>query len=259
MKKYIHIWWLFVLQASQTALLSRFGASLFIIGKLIRFFSFLLLLILLSNKITAIAGYTIWQIALFFITFSLIDSIPQFIFREVYRFRNYVVNGDFDYILIKPLSPLFRSLFGGSDILDIPTLLLYVIGIIFCIVHITYTTQGLILYISLIINSLLIATAFHIFILSLGIITTEVDNAMMFYRDLTVMGRFPIDIYQEPIRSILTFVIPVGIMMTVPVKALIGLYSGLLVLIAYAVGISIFCLSLLLWRYALRLYTSASS
>jgi ABC-2 type transport system permease protein len=114
-------------------------------------------------------------------------------------------------------------------------------------------------YVLLVLNALLIATAFHIAVLSLGIITLEVDHMIMVYRDLASMGRFPVDIYREPIKSILTFVVPVGIMVTVPAKAMAGLIGPLGVALAVAFGLFVFFLSLKLWDHALKKYTSASS
>ena len=56
----------------------------------------------------------------------LIDVISQFLFREVYRFRPLVVSGEFDLVLVKPVSSLFRSLAGGADVIDLITIPPYV-------------------------------------------------------------------------------------------------------------------------------------
>lgn len=245
---------------TQIAFISRFGAIVFMLGKLIRFFSFLLFILLIITQTQAIAGYSFWQIILFFATYNFIDTAAQFFLREVYRFRTYVVRGFFDYILVKPVSPLFRSLFGGSDILDLSILVLSFLFIIFSAAKIDITSLGnILLYIFLIINALLIALALHILVLASGVVTTEVDNAIMLYRDLTSMGRLPVDIYQEPIRGIITFAIPVGIMMTFPAKALMGLLSIDFITISFLIGAILFVISVTLWKVSLKYYSSASS
>jgi len=73
------------------------------------------------------------------------------------------------------------------------------------------------------------------------------------------MGRFPIDIYRQPVRGILTYFIPVAIMMTYPAKAFFGLvnFQGILLAIGIA-GVFMF-ISLRFWNFALKKYTSASS
>ena len=258
--RYIRLWWQFTTITTQVAFQSRFGAIVFLIGKFLRFGFFLLFLVLLVTKTKGIAGYSFWQVLFFFATFNLLDSIPQFLWREVYRFRSYVMRGFFDYIITKPVSPLFRCLFGGSDMLDLFILAASLFFVIYTGMHISgVTTFGIILYALLIGNTLLIALSLHIFVLAIGMLTTEVDNAIMLYRDLTQMGRVPVDVYQEPIRGFITFIIPVGIMMTFPAKALMGFLSFWNIAAAGMFGFLFFLFSLFLWRISLKRYSSVSS
>lgn len=259
-KKYFKFWWLTVNSTTQTALSSRFSALLFFIGKFLRFLMFFGFILIISSQTKIVAGYSLWQMVLFYATFNLIDTAAQLFLREVYRFRSYVVSGDFDYFLTKPISPLFRSLFGGSDVLDLPLLIVSIILIFYTAGKLDpINISAVFAYILLIISALAIAVAFHIFVISMGIITTEVDNTIMLYRDLTQMGRFPVDIYREPISWFITFVIPVGIMMTFPAKSLIGTLSFGLIILSPAIATVFLFLSLKLWKYSLKNYTSASS
>ncbi len=260
MKRYFKVWLLATLAEAQNSFASRLGVVLFTIAKLLRFSFFLIFIFLIFGKTQTLAGYTLWEIVFFYATFNLIDVVPQMFLRSTYRFRNYVVSGNFDFFMVQPLSPLFRALFGGSDILDLPMLILSIGFILYAGSHIPIFSVGTaLLYIFLVINALLIAAAFHIFVLSVGVATTEVDNTIMLYRDLTQMGRVPISIYQEGVSFLLTFVVPVGIMMTFPVQALLGTLSVPFVVISFVIGISFFLLSLFAWRKGIRHYSSASS
>lgn len=262
-KYYIRIWKRLTLSSFQTSFTSQIGAIIFTIGKIIRFIFFLLLVLLIVTKTKALAGYNLNQSLIFYLTFNVIDSLTQLLFRDVYRFREKIVSGDFDLTLSKPSSPLFRILLGGTDPLDliaiIPYLILLIIFITFFATESFFSPLFLIYYFILIINSLIIAASFHIFVLSLGILTTEIDHSIMIYRDLTSMGRFPIDIYKEPLRGFITFIIPVGMMMTFPPKALFGLLSPAIIVLSGAIGMSFLFLSLKLWRFSLSQYSSASS
>jgi ABC-2 type transport system permease protein len=239
---------------------SRIGAILFLTGKVLRVFLFLMFLILLSSRTKLLAGYTMWEIVLFYLTFNLIDSATQTLFREVYRFRQYIVSGSFDLILLKPVNPLFRSLFGWTDILDLVTLVPFIVAIGVSFHNIPgITMAGFLGYILLVANALVIATACHIFVLALGVMTTEVDHMIMIYRDVTGMGRIPIDVYSEPIRGYITYVLPVGIMMSFPVQAVLGKLIPVAAVAAISISMTLIVLSILSWRFALRRYTSASS
>lgn len=251
---------MFTAVTSQAVLSSRLGTVIFIIGKVLRFAFFLLFLILLISKTKVIAGYSIWQVIFFYATFNVLDSLPQFLMREVYRFRSHVLSGSFDYILTKPTSPLFRSLFGGSDILDLSVLLLSIFFLFISLGNLGgLSPLGIAAYIALVVNALFIAISFHIFVLALGILTTEVDNTLWLYRDLTQMGRVPVDIYQEPLRGFITFIIPVGIMMTFPPKALMGFLNPWLITLSFLLGGLLFYLAFSFWQFSLRHYASASS
>lgn len=260
MKKYFNVWLKLTSASFQYFFVSRIGAILFLFGKVLRFIFFLFFLIILLLRTQVFAGYNLWQVILFYLTFNFIDSATQMTFREVYRFRQQVVSGNFDLILVKPVNSLFRVLFGGADLLDMITLLPFIIFVGIAASHVPgLTFMGIATYIILVANALWIAMSFHIIVLALAILTTEIDHAIMIYRDFTGMGKLPVDIYSEPLRSFVTFVIPVGVMMTFPAKALMGLLSISGIVFALILSITIFCFSIFLWRYALRHYTSASS
>lgn len=260
MIKYFKVFLLLSIASFQTFLVSRVGAVLFLTGKILRFIFFLSFLVLLVSKTQVLAGYDLSQVLLFYLTFNFIDAATQMLFREVYRFRQQVVTGNFDLVLVKPVNCLFRALFGGTDLLDLITLFPFAIFICIVISKISQITFiGVLFYVLLVLNALFIAVSFHIMVLALAILTTEIDHAIMIYRDLISMGKLPVDIYQEPLRSLITFVIPVGVMVTFPAKALLGILSLSGIFMAFGIGIILFCFSLFLWQYALRRYTSASS
>lgn len=237
----------------------RSAFTIFLIGKIVRYTFYFGFLIFLVRSTNGFAGYSGNQILFFTATYVLIDTLAQFLFRSVYSFRPLVVSGDLDLVLVKPINPLFRSLLGGADPIDLITLPA-IIGVVVyigsllnpSILHTTY-------YMLLVMNGIVISAAFHIAVLSLGIITMEIDHTVMIYRDLVSMGRLPIDIYKEPLKSILTFLVPVGVMVTIPAKAIMGLVSPVGIVSSLVFGIALLVLSVKFWHYGLKKYTSASS
>ncbi len=231
----------------------------FLLGKLIRYLSYFGFLYFLVKGTNGFLGYNQNQVLFITATYLFVDTLAQFFFRSVYTFRPIVISGDFDLILVKPVNALFRVLLGGPDPIDFVTLP----PIIFVLIWIGSTMSPNIFqifsYFLLLINAMLISASFHILVLSIGIITLEVDYLIMVYRDLSSMGRFPIEIYKQPLKAILTFVVPIGLMVTVPVKAFSGLLNPLGFFGTFFVGITLFILSLKFWNYALTRYTSASS
>lgn len=256
---YIKIWFLMSKNSFLNWISQRFLFLIFLLGKLIRFFFFFSFLFLITQGASQIAGYDTNQIIFFFLTFNLIDTISQFFFREVYRFRSLIQSGDFDLILVKPVNSLFRVLLGGADLIDF----LVIPFLIWAVYHfgtiLSPTPTEVVFYLLLIANGLAIATALHIVVLGMAIMTMEIDHAIMIYRDLTALGRFPVDIYREPLRGILTFLIPLGVMVTIPSKALMGLVSPVGVFGSLVFGGFSLFLALKFWDFAIKKYTSASS
>jgi ABC-2 type transport system permease protein len=232
---------------------------LFLTGKVLRFIFFTTFLYFLVTGSNTLAGYTVTQTIFFFLTFNLIDIIAQFLFRAAYSFRNLVVSGDLDLILVKPTNTLFRVLMGNPDVIDLVTIppiviLIYLIGS-----RLDPSSAQIIIYILLVINGLVISTAFHIAVLALGILTFEIDHTIMIYRDLVNLGKLPIDIYKQPLQGLLTYLVPVGIMITLPAKALMDLVSPTGVITSLIVGIIVFIISLRFWNFSVIKYASASS
>jgi ABC-2 type transport system permease protein len=257
--KYLKIWWIMSKNSFVMVISQKLSLSVFLIGKLFRFMFFFLFLFFILNGSGTLAGYSGNQVIFFFLTFSVIDIVSQFLFREVYRFRPMIVNGDFDLVLVKPINSLFRVLLGGADVIDLVTIPPLVIATIYFGSLLKPNFFEIILYFTLLMNGFLIATAFHIVVLSLAIITTEIDHMVMIYRDITSLGRLPVDIYKQPLQMFITYLIPVGVMITIPAKAMMGAVAPWGIVSAFTVGIISIFISLKFWNYALTKYTSASS
>lgn len=259
LKIYWFIWYTIATHTLQETFLNRWTNALFLSGKAIRFGMFLFFLLLIRQSITLFAGYTPDQVVIIFLVYQFVDTLTQVFFRGVYTFSGQVRNGELDFYLSKPINPLFRILTGQPDLIDafflIPTTLISFWIIASSNVHIT--GNSIMLTIFLLVNSFLIATGFHILVICLGILTTEVDNTIMLYRDLSMLNRFPINIYREPLRSALFFILPIGLMITIPAQVLMNITPSLSTAITVTIGVVFFLLSLQAWKWSIKRYTSA--
>jgi ABC-2 type transport system permease protein len=73
------------------------------------------------------------------------------------------------------------------------------------------------------------------------------------------MARYPVGLYPGWLRLVLTWIVPVGLMTTVPAQALTGTLSGAALAAAVVVALVLLGTSSLLFRLGLRRYASASS
>ena len=257
MKKYWIIWLRTSLASVQGMLTHRGGAVLFLTGKWLRFGLFIWFLQLLHQRLAKLDSYSFEQLLTFFLVFNLVDLVPQIFFRGIYWFRNQVVSGEFDFVLLAPMNGLWRIMTQSTDILDVPLLIL--VGVMLARQPINWWGGAGVMGLVLLVSGLVVVTAIHIGVAALGVVTTEVDQTIMMYRDIAQMARFPVDIYTDWLRNGLTFVIPVAVAFTWPAKALLGLLSWPVAGAGVAVAVIAMGAALKLWHYALKQYASASS
>src|SRR5882724_11088330 len=170
MKRYFRIWVRlaiisFMVQAE--SFISSFG---YLLGKLVRISFFLFFLYSIFKHTNGLAGYTLPEAALFFLTFNIVDILAQLFFRGIYGVRSLIREGDFDYFLIQPANVLFRVAFHTVDFLDVVTILpvFYITGYILRQIPGGISALRLLEYSLLILNGLVIAFAIHIAVAALA-------------------------------------------------------------------------------------------
>lgn len=258
--KYGRIWFRSASMAMQAQLTYRLGSFGFLLGKMIRLIFFFAFMAAVFSHVETVAGYSLVETALFFMTFNLVDMTAQILFRSVYGARRTVTEGDFDFYLVQPCSPLFRMTCSTVDFLDIVTII-PVIGMTGVVLArlppmgwLNYAAYG-----ALLLNGVALIYAIHVFVAGLAVRTQELESAIWIYRDVMFMGKFPVDIYAPAVRWALTVGVPVAVMTTFPAKALLGRLSAPWIVYSFALTAVCLPLSWLFWRDCVDRYTSSSS
>ena len=246
--------------AMQAQLSYRLGSFGFLLGKMIRLFFFFAFMAAVFQHVEQVAGYSLVETALFFMTFNLVDMSAQILFRGVYGARRTVSEGDFDFYLVQPCSPLFRITCSTVDFLDMVTILPVIVmtGMVFARLP-AMGWERHALYWLLIFNAVALIYAIHVLVAGLAVRTQELESAIWIYRDVMFMGKFPVDVYAPSVRHALTFVIPIAVMTTFPAKAFLGRLSTMWIAYAFAVTAAALPLSCLYWNRSVARYTSSSS
>lgn len=87
----------------------------------------------------------------------------------------------------------------------------------------------------------------------------RVDNLRYLLWSATDAGRWPIGVFGPVLRFLLTAIVPVALVTTVPAEALRGAWTGASVGVALALSLAFVVGSRLAWKRSLAAYTSASS
>ena len=259
--KYFKVWLLMAKMNLAEQFSSRINFATIISGKLVRMGFVFVFLIALFSHTKSLAGFSLTQTLLFFMTFNLVDILAQLFLRGIYWIRFLIIEGELDFVLAAPINPLFRIATRATDFWDLTTLIptFAILGLLITRLETELTLLNLLLYFALVLVGFVIAFAIHVVVASVAVYTQEVDNLIWIYRDLMTMGRFPVDIYAAPVKFILTFIIPVAVMTSFPAKALIGVLSPQFIMLAFLIAGIFLWGSLRIWKFSLKYYTSASS
>lgn len=264
-KKYIAVWMKLAQMGFLTQFATRWGSLGWLGGKCVRLVFFFVFLTAIFKHVPSVAGYSIWQVAFFFLTFNLIDIAAQLFFRGIYMIGRDVREGDMDFYLVQPVNALFRIASNLIDFLDFLTLIPVVILLAAVFPKVVVVSADpeffyrLFLYGVLCLNGVVIAFSIHVVIAALTVMTQQMENTIWLYRDLISLGRFPIDIYSSSIRFFLSTFLPVAVMISYPAKALMGILAPENLAFAFVLSGGLLALALGLWRAALRSYCSVSS
>ncbi|MDO8515267.1 MAG: ABC-2 family transporter protein [bacterium] len=259
MKKLFKTYLLLSLYAMESSIATRGAMAIFIFGKLLRIALFFAFTYYIFTGTGGVLGYGKSESLVFVAYFYFISAVAQMFFREVYRFRPRVISGEFDFDLIRPVHPVLRCLLGGFDLHDLLTLPILFFVLAKSLSFIGFDIGQTFLLIFLSINAIATLFSFHVLVAGWVVMNPDVDHGLMVYRDLETMGRFPVDIYKEPLKTVLTFLLPIGLAFTLPVKTYLGLVNWPTIIFSFLVGAFSLFLSFKFWNFAIKKYSSASS
>ena len=87
----------------------------------------------------------------------------------------------------------------------------------------------------------------------------RVENILVIFQSMYEAGRWPIGIYPQWLRLILTFLVPVAFAVTVPAEALVGRITQGTVALAVGLAVALLVVSRWFWRVGVRSYSGASA
>lgn len=259
-RKHARIWLRTASMSLQGQLNYRYSSVGYFIGKMIRLLFFFGFLAAIFDHVETIAGYNFPETALFFLTFNIIDISAQVLFLGVYDARRIVNEGDFDFYLVQPCSPLFRMVCTSVDFLDMAALAPVLIMCVMVILQLPVISwHRLLAYGTLLLNGIALVFSIHVFVGALAVRTQQMENAIWIYRDLMFLGKFPIEVYSPILRWVLTIGIPIAVMTSFPAKALLGILSWKWIAYAFILTSGFVAASVVFWQESITHYTSSSS
>jgi ABC-2 type transport system permease protein len=170
-------------------------------------------------------------------------------------------SGAFDYVLLKPVDAQFQisaSRYEPWKVLDLgAAVVLAVIG--FARRGEAPSLGDVALGLALLAAGVAAMYSLWIACAAASFWVVRLDNLVYLLGSIFDIARWPIQVLPAFWRIVFTFVIPVAIMTTYPAMALLGRLDARTALATAAGALAMVAVSRLLWRAAIRNYTSASS
>lgn len=214
-----------------------------------------------------INGWTYGQLAFLYGISVISHALSMIFFVQGWFMGYFVIEGEFDRYLTRPLGVLYQffftniNVFGITDL--IPGILVFIYGCVKCSVRFTplFVLQVLVL----LIGATLIRGGIYILLGSTSFHTrSAVDFGQYTQEIMDKTTMYPISMYPEIMQFVLTFIIPIGWVSFYPVSGLLGiensLYNGMLLpLITLCVGVLVMVIAGLYFTAGLKKYESAGN
>ncbi|WP_026478447.1 ABC transporter permease [Alkaliphilus transvaalensis] len=229
----------------------------------IPFFMFISVL-LLFQRFSTIAGWTLYEVALCYAVINISSSLSECFARGFDTFSMLIVRGEFDRILVRPRTTLLQIFGTKFEFSRIGRLSQGFIALIFSLMYldVSWDLYRVLTLLLMILSGTFIFTGLYILGATLCFWTVE---GLEVVNILTDGGRnfaqYPLSIYQEWVKKFFTYVIPFASVNYLPLQYLLNKANGNLLahMLAPILGILFIIPCILIWNFGVKHYKSTGS
>ncbi|MBI3394640.1 MAG: ABC-2 family transporter protein, partial [Spirochaetia bacterium] len=224
-------------------MLGFYGAQVAVIG-------------LMLNRFKDIGGWNPGQIAFLYGLLVLSQGIVAASFAGLIEFSDFVRQGTFDRLLLRPLSPLVQALAMRFEPGGIANIALGIAAFVVAqtMVDIQWNFIRIVFFLLTIVGASCILAAIRIIIAALAFITVSTEGLQhLFVFSSREFLLYPLDIFSKPVRVLLTFFFPLAFINFYPAhyflnKDSVFLFHPMFVFMTLPVGLLMMFLAGLLWK-----------
>lgn len=213
------------------------------------------------TQVDALAGWSPGEAVVLLGTYQVVSGIiGTFVEPNVGWFRDQVIDGKLDDILLKPVSSVFLASLGTCTPLALTQVATGAVVIIIGVREVgsTPAVSGILAWWMMLVAGVAVSWASRVLLATLAFWAPSFQPDVL-YKALWQFGRYPVTIYRQPARFALTWVFPLALIATLPAQALTGGVSPQQLILGVAVGLAAILIAQTVWRAGLRRYTSATS
>lgn len=212
----------------------------------------------------SVAGWNLHQTLIVVGAYMIVEGMMWGLFAQLNIIDRHIKDGTMDAIIVKPIDTQFFVSVWRSDPEDLTRIISGIAVIWYSVLQLGITgwllVSRLFLFMIFVIMAFLIMYSLNLIIRCASFKTIEGYGLWSIIESITRMTQYPTDIfYTKAVRSVITFVVPLAFIATVPAKILSRDFDWALLLQAILITIIFFVGSRKLWNFSLKHYSSASS
>jgi ABC-2 type transport system permease protein len=214
------------------------------------------------SKTDSLAGWRPAELLAIVGVYTLVLGITQLVMRpSLARFMEDVRLGTLDFTLTKPVDA--QALVSMRQI-EVWKLVDVVVG--FIVLGVAIDQLGAVVgpaeaiaFLIALLAGVTIICSFLLILATCAFWFVRLDNILNIFQSMYEAGRWPIGIYPPWLRTVLTFLVPIGFAITVPAEGLVGRMTSPHLLGALALAAGLPLLARVFWRIGVRHYSGASA
>lgn len=262
MKRYLRLYFYFV----KFSIISRLEYRFEFIANTLRSIGWLLVSLfgfaVIFSQTKLIAGWTHEEsLVLYGVYLFINEAWYSFFFVNLSEIPDLIQSGEFDFILLKPISTQFLVSLRQFMIYSVPNMVLGLGIVIHFSSNVTkhVTILDYLFGFILMMNGLVILYSLMFMAVCLSFWIVRLRAFWEIYDMATEGARYPVNIFPNPIRFLFMFIIPLAFIFTFPAQFIVKSLSPFFIIISFAMSTLLFFLSTLVLKAGIRHYNSASS
>ena len=219
-------------------------------------------------KFDTLSGWNIYEMLFLFSLLFLTYGIMIIFFTGLRDFGKTVRDGSFDRFMLRPRGLLFQILFANADWFAAIGhgglgITLFILSAGKVGIHWNGASIGY--YLITVAGGVLIQGAVFLFIATLNIYLLQTDSLKeMLYWDMRKFAGYPISIFNKFIQTLMIYVMPFAFVNYFPAQYFLrkedmAAYPEVYIYLTPVVGIAMYILAYLFWRYSIRFYKSSGN
>ncbi len=219
-------------------------------------------------KFDTLNGWDIYEMLFLFSLLFVTYGILILFFTGLRDFGGTVCNGNFDRFILRPRGLLFQLIFCNAD--WFAAIGHGGLGIVLFVISagkvgVVWNAATILYYLLAIVGGVLIQGAIFLFLATLNIYLLETNSLKeLFYWNMRKFAGYPISIFHKSIQLIMIYVVPFAFVNYFPAQYLLrkedmAQYPEIYMYLTPVVGVGLYLLAYVFWRFSIRYYKSSGN